>query len=92
MRSILCVTQQLLLDLLTDSYETWRVYAVHSWLLQRQLFNFRYRPQTGSGLFFGNRKLKTSQPEVETYLIGKLMNFRNESPIFVFRFLNPGSR
>ena len=41
-RSILCVTQQLLLDLLTDSNETWRVYAVHPWLLQRQLFDFRF--------------------------------------------------
>ena len=27
--------------------------------------------QTGSCLFFGNRKLKTSEPEVEKYLIGK---------------------
>ena len=84
MRSILCVTQQLLLDLLTDSNETWRVHAVYPWLLHRQLFDFRFRPQTGSWLFFGNRKLKTSRPEVEKYLIGKLMGFCNKSPIFVF--------
>ena len=84
MRSILCVTHQLLLDPFTDSNETWRVYTVQPWLLQRQLFDFRFRPRTGSGLFFGNRKLKTSQPEVEKYLIGKLMGFCNESPIFVF--------
>ena len=56
---------QLLLDPLTDSYETWRVYTIQSLLLQRQLFDFRFRPHTGSGLFFGNRKFKTSQQAVK---------------------------
>ena len=84
MRSILCVTQQLLLDLLTDSNETWRVHAVHPWLLQRQLFDFRFLLQTGSGLFFEDRKFQKSKPEVEKHPIGKLVGFCNETPIFVF--------
>ena len=47
--------------------------------------------KTGSWLFFGNRKLKTSEPEVEKYPIRKLVGFGNESPIFVFWYLNPGN-
>lgn len=37
-----------------------RVHLVDSELVNRQLFDFRYRPQTGSRLFFRNRKLKIS--------------------------------
>ena len=35
--------------------------------------------------------MKTSEPEVEKYLIGKLMDFCNRSSIFIFCFLHPGS-
>ena len=84
MRSILCVTQQLLLDPLTDFDETWRVNTVHPWLLQRQLFDFRFGPQTGSGLFFENRKLKISEPEAENVLDKKTTQFCSRSPILLF--------
>ena len=45
------------------------LYTVYPWLLQRQLFDFRFRPQTENGLFFLNRNLKTFEPEVGKYLI-----------------------
>ena len=41
--------------------------------------------------FFANRKFQSSKPEVEKYLVGKLVGFCNESPIFVFWYLNPGN-
>ena len=55
--------------------ETLGVYRVDLEIMQRHIFDFRFRPQTdfdlkpistsnGSRLFFGNRKLKTSLPEV----------------------------
>ena len=47
---------------------------------------------SGRNFKTGNRKLKTSEPEVEKDLIRKLVGFCNESPIFVFWFLNPGGR
>ena len=82
----------LLIDDKMESDETLGMYTVYPQLLHRQLFDFRFRPQTGSGLFFTNRKLKTLQPEVKKYLIEKLTGFCNKSPIFVFWFLNPVSR
>ena len=56
---------------MVDLNETLRVYVFHPQLLYRQLFDFRFRPQTGSGLFIRNRKLKTPEPEAEKYLIQK---------------------
>ena len=47
-----------------------------------------FRPEVGQ--FFENRKFQSLKPEVDKYLIGKLVSFCNESPIFVFWFLNPG--
>ena len=76
----------------TDLDETFRMYRVDLEIMHREIFDFRFRPQTGSWLFFANRKLKRSEPEVETYLIGKLASFCNESPIFVFWTFNPGNR
>ena len=32
---------------MTDLHETWRVHTVHPQLLQRQLFDVRFLPQTG---------------------------------------------
>ena len=82
----------LLLHPWTDLDETFRMYRVDLEIMHREIFDFRFRPQTGSWLFFANRKLKRSEPEVETYLIGKLASFCNESPIFVFWTFNPGNR
>ena len=48
-----------------------------------------FKPEVGQ--FFANRKFQSSKPEVEKYLIGKLVIFCNERPIFVFWFFNPGS-
>ena len=41
-----------------------------------------FKPEIGQ--FFANRKFQSSKPEVEKYLVGKLVSFCNESPIFVF--------
>ena len=41
-----------------------------------------FKPEIGQ--FFANRKFQSSKPEVEKYLVGKLVGFCNESPIFVF--------
>ena len=67
-----------------DFHETLRVYAIHPELLHRQIFDFRFRPQTGSERFFVDRKFQLSKPEVEKYLIGKLVSFCNEGPNLVF--------
>ena len=75
-----------------DLDETFRMYRVDLEIMHREIFDFRFRPRTGSWLFFANRKLKRSEPEVETYLIGKLASFWNESPIFVFLTFKPGNR
>ena len=84
MRCILCVRIDLLLDGSTDSHETLGVSIVRPGLLHGVLFDFRSEPPNRKLAVFGNRKLKTSKPEVEKYLIGKLVGFCNESPIFVF--------
>ena len=41
-----------------------------------------FKPEIGQ--FSANRKFQSSKPEVEKYLLGKLVGFCNESPIFVF--------
>ena len=81
MRCILCVTQQLLLDLLTDSNETWRVYAVLPWLLQRQLFDFRFdfKPEVGCFSKTGssknqNRKSKSIPLESSWVFVMRLLS------------------
>ena len=82
-RSRLRLIPLLLRDFSMDSDETFEI-TVHLQRLHRHLFDFRFRPQTGSEMFFRNRKLKTSHSEVEKYLIGKLMSFCNESHISFF--------
>ena len=72
MRSILCVTQQLLLDGWTDLHETLGVYITRLGLLHGVLFHFRSEPQTGNVAIFENRK---SEPEVETILDEKRIKF-----------------
>ena len=54
-----CVTQDLRHQWIHLD-ETLGAYRVDPDIMQRHIFDFRFRPQTGSGLFFGNRKLKTS--------------------------------
>ena len=53
MRSILCVTKQLLLDPSTDLDETLGMYRVDPEIMQRHIFNFRSR--------LNNRKLEFSR-------------------------------
>ena len=49
MAFILCVPDSLLGHLLTDFDETFGVYRVDPELVQRHIFDFRFRLQTGSG-------------------------------------------
>ena len=51
MAFILCVTDSLLEHLLTDFDKTFGLLRVDSELLQRQIFDFRFHPQTGSEQF-----------------------------------------
>ena len=48
--------------------------------------------QTGSWLFFGNRKLKTSKPEVENESDEKRIQFCSVSPILLFEYFEQGRR
>ena len=75
MAFILCVPDSLLGHLLTDFNETFGVYRVDPELVQRHTFDFRFQPRTGSELFFINRKLKISEPEVRNILDRKRNKF-----------------
>ena len=44
-------------------------------LMHRHIFDFRFQPQTGSELFFMNRKFKISEPEVKNILDRKSIKF-----------------
>ena len=68
----------------SDLDETLGVFRVYAEIMHRYIFDFRFQPQTGSELFFMNRKFQSSKPEAEKYLIGKLVGFFNESLMFVF--------
>ena len=68
------------------------MYRVDLELLHRQLFDFRFRPQTGSGLFFANRKLERSEPEVENELDAKRIKFWCVSTILLFCYFEQGRR
>ena len=48
--------------------------------------------ETGSWLFFGNRKLKISEPEVENMFGEKRMQFCTISPILLFWYFDHGRR
>ena len=52
LRSLFLRLIPLLRNCMVDLNETLRVYVFHPKLLHRQLFDFRFRPKTGSGLFF----------------------------------------
>ena len=52
MAFFLCVPDSLLEHLLTDFDETFGVYRVDPELVQRHIFDFRFRLQTGSGPIF----------------------------------------
>ena len=62
MAFILCVPDSLLGHLWTDFDQTFGVYRVDSELVQRHIFDCRFRPQTGSELFFH----KPEVPIIET--------------------------
>ena len=51
-----------------------------------------WNPKTGSWLFFGNRKLKTSKPEVENESDEKRIQFCSVSPILLFEYFEQGRR
>ena len=71
MEFFLCLTDSLLEHLLTDFDETFWVYRVGPELVQRHIFNFRFRLQTGSWPVFSqtgssnhrNRKSKSISSE-----------------------------
>ena len=63
MAFILCVPDSLLGHLWTDFDQTFRVYRVDSELVQVIIFDSRFRPQTGSELFF-------QKPEVQNFGTG----------------------
>ena len=48
--------------------------------------------KTGNWLFFGNRKLKISEPEVENMFGEKRMQFCTVSPILLFWYFDHGRR
>ena len=68
----------------TDWDETLGVYRVDPDIMQRHIFDFRFRPQTGNRLFFENRKFQKSKPEVENMLDEKRIQFCSASHILVF--------
>ena len=75
----------------SDWDETLGVYRVDRGIMQRHIFDFRFRPRTGSRAVFQKPEVEISEPEVKNYSIGKLVGFCNETPIFVFQYLNHGS-
>ena len=48
--------------------------------------------ETGSCLFFRNRKLKIPEPEVDNMLDEKRIQFCNVSPILILRYFDHGRR
>ena len=92
MRCILCVRSYLLLDGWTDLHETLVVYITQPGLLHGVFFHLRSQPQNRKLPFFGNRKLKISEPEVENMLDEKRMKFCTGSPILLFWYFDDGRR
>ena len=78
MRFFLCVENDLLLDGLTDLFETLGVY---------RLFHFRPKPRNP---FFENRKFQLLKPEVENMLDKKRIQFCSVSPILLFSYFEQG--
>ena len=68
---ILCVPDSLLGHPWTDFDETLRVYRVDSELVQRHIFDFRFRHQTGSELFFHEPEVKNFGTGSQKYSISK---------------------
>ena len=78
MAFILCVPDSLLGHLWTDFDQTFGVYRVDSELVQRHIFDFRFRPQTGSELFF-------HKPEVRNFGTGSQKYSRSKENLVVTR-------
>ena len=68
------------------------MYRVDLEIMHREIFGFRFRPQTGSRLFFANRKLERSEPEVENVLDEKRIKFCCVSAILLFCYFEQGRR
>ena len=60
--------------------------------MQRHIFDFRFRPQTGNRPFFENRKFLSLKPEVENMLNEKRIQFCSVSHILFFRYFDQGRR
>ena len=60
--------------------------------MHREIFDFRFPPQTGSRLFFANRKLERSAPEVDNMLDEKRIKFCCVSTILLFCYFQQGRR
>ena len=60
--------------------------------MHREIFDFDFRCQTGSGLFFQNRKFQSSKPEVENVLDEKRVKFCCVSTILLFWYFEQGRR
>ena len=71
---------------------TFLVYRVGPELVQRHIFDFRFYPQTGSELFFINRKFKISEPDVKNIPDRKRIKFQVVSKISVWWYFEQGWR
>ena len=72
MAFILCVPDSFLGHLWTDFDQTFGVYRVDSELVQRHIFDFRFRPQTGSELFL-------HKPEIQNFGSGSQKYSRSKA-------------
>ena len=86
-----CVTQDLRHQWI-DLDETLGAYRVDPDIMQRHIFDFRFRPQTGNRPFFENRKFLSLKPEVENMLNEKRIQFCSVSHILLFRYFDQGRR
>ena len=59
----------------SDLDETLGVFRVYAEIMHRYIFDFRFQPQTGSELFFMNRKFKIMEPEVKNIPDRKRIQF-----------------
>ena len=72
--------------------KTLRVYVFHPQLLHRQLFDFRFRPQTGSGLFSETGSWKHRNRKSKLSLVKRVVKFCCASTIFLFLYFDQGRR
>ena len=67
-----------------DRDETLGIHRVHPKIMQRHIFDFRFRPQTGSRTVFQKPEVEMSEPEVENMLYRKRTKLYNVSVILLF--------